>query len=101
MDRPKIAPALAKLKLQIQFGSWLDETIYCRMPCRPKGVSEGDLVALVAYSQKAKDQAITPKLVLVAIRDLTRRGLVERYRSQGEWYLRKTKGDRALVLRFI
>ena len=99
--RPNLGGHLVKVKPQVEFATWLEETLYCRMPVRPMGRHEGDLVIQVAYCQTARSQGLNEDLVRKAIQTLLDRKLLERYGHKGERYLRKAKGERALSLQFI
>ena len=101
MNRPRNQTFPVKGKVHVVFKSWLEETLYCRLPSRPCGSHEGDLVLEVAYCQAAKSRDLTEVQVRQAIQVMLDAGLLERYGRKGEHYLRKAKGERALSLQFI
>lgn len=112
MSRPQIGPIPKKEKPRVIFRTRLEETVYCRMPARPKGQHEGDLVVQLAFCQadpRSEESIADPRIMVdprvVAVRraisSLLDDGLLEQYGHQGERYLRKAKGDRSIVLGFI
>ena len=79
----------------LQFLTWAHEAVYLKIPADDY-IHEGDLVALLAYTEQAKKHSVPEECVRSAIIDLCRGNWIQRYSVDDT--LARTSHERAIVL---